>query len=226
MMPLAKVRQPADKVLSACIKKHKASNSATPWKVFRDSACGPHAVQKLQEAYGTRCVYCDHADGRTVDHVVGKKEDPATCFAWANWRASCGDCNNLKGTKRAIDPVRVDPRGHVCFDLTTGAPSAVDVSRTTSLVATTLLLLDNQTLNEARRAASVQMVDALEQLTTVGDARVRRKMRALLDRITPHRAILRELVLEQDPTLNPHRALVDAALKKMPDLATWAADPR
>jgi 5-methylcytosine-specific restriction endonuclease McrA len=226
MMPLAYVQQPADKTLSDCIEKHKASKSATPWKVFRDSACGPHAVKKLQEAYGTRCVYCDHADGRTVDHVVGKKEDAATCFAWENWRACCGDCNNLKGKKRAVDPVKVDPRGYVCFDLTTGAPIAVDASATTTLVVTTLTLLDNQTLNEARRKVTAEMVDALNQFIAVGGAPSVRKVRALLDRITPHRAMLRELVLEQDPTLNPHRPVVDAALKKMPDLATWAADPR
>ena len=226
MMPLAYVQQPADKTPSDCVEKHKASKSATPWKVFQQSKCGPHAIKKLQEACGTRCVYCDYAHGRTVDHVVGKTEDAATCFTWENWRACCGDCNNLEGKKRVVDPVKVDPRRHVCFDLTTGAPIAVDTSRTTSVVETTLALLDNQTLNEARRKARVDMVDALHQLTSVGGTRALRKMKALLDRITPHRAMLRELVLEQDPTLNPHRPVVDAALKKMPELATWAADPR
>jgi hypothetical protein len=48
---------------------------------------------------------------------------------------------------------------------------------------------------------------------------------AMLDAETPHRAILRELILEEDDALNPHRACVTRAIGLMPRLFEWAADP-
>jgi len=144
---------------------------------------------------------------------------------WANWRPSCGDCNNLKGTRRIVDPVRADPRHYVVFDLTTGAPVAVGKRRAKTIAEATRVLLDNQTLNEARRAARVRMVEALERLGAGGSG-ARDRVKVLLRPETPHRAVLRELLLEQDPTLNPYRSAVDAALNKAPELEDWAVDPR
>ena len=51
-------------------------------------------------------------------------------------------------------------------------------------------------------------------------------VKALLKRNEPHRAILRELILEDDPDLNPYGAIVKQAVKVVPELKRWAATPR
>lgn len=226
-MPAEFVGQPDDADLRQCSKTYRSSIVQDPWKTFRsDPDCGSRALRHLHSAYGPRCIYCDHAHGRTIDHVLSKTASPNKRFSWANWRPSCMDCNNLKGTKRVIDPVRTDPRKHIVFDLATGEPFVVATGRMKATAETTRKLLHNQTLNEARRATRLEMVRALENLVANDGPKQQKAVLALLSRSKPHRAILRELILERDDALNPDRAMVDAALAKMPHLEDWAKKPR
>lgn len=235
MMPTKFVPQPGDSILRGCQKKYRARPTQNNWKAFRnDKGCGERAVNALRVAYGSRCLYCDHAHGWTIDHAKPKAARPSMRFSWANWRLSCMDCNNKKGTKCFVDPVRHDPHDYLEFDLVTGAPIAVGSGRRKAAANNAKDVLDNQTLNEARRAARMRMVELLGALSA--DARIRadgkrmgttraRDVAAMLDPATPHRAILRDLILEEDPVLNPHRALVDEALKQLPMLEAWARKP-
>jgi 5-methylcytosine-specific restriction endonuclease McrA len=225
MMPHAFIPRPIDLRLKRCQSKYRKRKSKSAWKAFRaDSDCAPCALGHLQQSYGARCVYCDHAHGRTIDHVVSKSAKPRARFDWANWRLSCGDCNNLKGTKTVVDPVRKDPRSYIVFNIATGRPEVIAVKRAKPLAEATRGMLNNQTLNEARRTARVKMVEILTRVST-GDVAARTELDGLLDRATPHRAMLRELVLETDDTLNPYRKIVDAATALVPRLQSWAVAP-
>lgn len=226
MMPTTIAPKPGDRTLRSCLFAYRQRPVEDPWKAFRDDArCGPCALALLHGAYGARCLYCDHAHGRTIDHARPKSKTPRDRFAWANWRPSCGDCNNLKGTRRVIDPAREDPRASLVFDLTTGEPIVVAGKARRPRAEATLRLLDNQTHNEARRAMLRRALDVFEDVAQGGPgADVR--MAKLLRRETPHRAIIRELILERDDALNPHRALVDRVVARMPEIEVWAADPR
>jgi 5-methylcytosine-specific restriction endonuclease McrA len=225
MMPQAFVARPADARLKQCQSRYRKRKGRSAWKAFRaDGECAPCAIEHLQRAYGARCVYCDHAHGRSIDHVSARSAKPQARFDWANWRLSCMDCNNQKGTKRAVDPVRKDPRSYVVFNLATGRPEVIAAKRAKPIAKTTRDMLNNQTLNEARRTARVKMVEILTRVSA-GDVLARDELDELLDRATPHRAMLRELVLETDDTLNPYRKIVDAAIALVPRLQTWAVAP-
>lgn len=122
-----------------------------------------------------------------------------------------------------VDPVRDDPRKYILFDLTTGAPIAVGVLRKKNIAEVTARLINNQTLNDARRATRDLIVAILKRFAKGGDAR---EVAGITRAATPHRAILRELVLEEDQTLNPYRTIVEEALERMPALKRWALNPR
>lgn len=216
--------------LDACLESYRTSKATDPWKGFRQSDCGALALRRLHEKYGTRCIYCDHGHGRTIDHAVAKSEKRDGTFEWSNWRPACGDCNNLKAKKTIVDPMNEEPRRFLEFDLTTGEPLSVSTKRDKAKGEATRKLIDNQTFNEARRAALGRLVEALEswlapKQTKAERARLERKLRKLFDLSTPHRAIYRDLLLQKDDALNPHRALALRALKLAPDLATWARNP-
>ncbi len=134
------------------------------------------------------------------------------------------DCNNKKGRRRIVDPVRRDPRAYLEFDLTTGEPLVVARTKARPIAEATRSVLHNQTLNEARRVARSRMVEILVDLAA-GKRGARAKALRALDRQAPHRAIVRDLILEQDIVLNPHRATVNAALAVLPSLAAWALVP-
>ena len=67
MMPVAFVRQPTDAKLAACLKEHRSASAEEAWKAFRAGECGKRAMRHLRDAYGTRCLYCDHADGEDFE---------------------------------------------------------------------------------------------------------------------------------------------------------------
>src|SRR5688572_10936817 len=127
MMPLQRRDPPDDpeltKGLADVRRRAKGEDFAALWKSFRSSACGLGWVNALEAAYGKRCMYCDHAPGRTIDHSTAKAKSASQMFAWENWRLSCGDCNRLKGSSTVVDPLTEDPRDAIVFDTATGAPA-------------------------------------------------------------------------------------------------------
>jgi uncharacterized protein (TIGR02646 family) len=181
MMPTRVARQPTDSTLAGCLRRYRRKTTTDSWKAFRsDPHCGARAVELLQRAYGPRCAYCDHAHGRTIDHVLPKSRVAARKFAWANWRPCCGDCNNLKNVRRVVDPMREDPRRFFVFNIVTGEPEIVAVSKARQRRAeATARLLNNQTLNDARRRICSEMLDALRRLVG-GAANGRTRIRTLL----------------------------------------------
>lgn len=127
MMPVARKPAPRDPALNTCIevyrKQAKTEPISTVWKRFRASTCGGSWIDALQSAYGHRCLYCDHAEGRSIDHRDAKSTSIARAFAWDNFRPSCLGCNNLKGTLAIVDPVSEDPRRFIEYDVSTGKPA-------------------------------------------------------------------------------------------------------
>jgi hypothetical protein len=167
MMPVAPQPAPTGKTLKTCIGKYRKQATtlpvATVWKNFRGSKCGKQWLDELHKAYGHRCLCCDHAEGRTIDHRDAKSLTVSGAFAWRNLRPWCGDCNNLKGTKTLVDPVSEDPRTFLVFDVTTGRPmvSPEAKPRQRKKAEDTRPVLDNQTLNEARRAKLHKVLDVM-----------------------------------------------------------------
>jgi hypothetical protein len=112
---------------------------------------------------------------------LAKSAKPQARFDWANWRLSCMDCNNQKGTQRVVDPVRKDPRSYIVFNLATGRPEVIAVKRAKPIAETTRDMLNNQTLNEARRTARVRMVEILTRVAQ-GDLAAQKELDGVLDR--------------------------------------------
>jgi len=126
MMPVAPQPEPTDASLRSCLagyrKQAKTEVIKIVWKRFRASNCGKSWFSALQRAYGHRCLYCDHAPTRVIDHSDAKSTNRAMAFAWDNLRPSCGDCNHQKGTSTIVDPLREDPRAFIEYDVSTGKP--------------------------------------------------------------------------------------------------------
>jgi hypothetical protein len=231
MMPVEPKPAPTDKTLKICIgryrKRAKTHPIATVWKNFRGSDCGKQWLDALHNAYGHRCLCCDHAEGRTIDHRDAKSLTASRAFAWKNHRPCCMDCNNLKGTKTIVDPLTEDPRAFVVFDVYTGTP---DVSpevrpRQRKKAEDTLPLLDNQTLNEARRAKLRRVLDVLTRFLDDEAGFGRERVLAEFDEAEPHRAIVRDLILGAEDDLHRWSALVRHAMRRIRRLKAWALAP-
>lgn len=230
MMPVAEQPAPSDEALLAGVaryrRKAEGGDVGAAWKAFRGSPHGVAWFEALTAAYGERCLYCDHAPGRTIDHATAKTASAAGTFAWKNHRPSCGDCNRLKGTRAIVDPVQEDPRGFVCFDTTTGKPELAPGARRKRKAEETRRLLDHQTLNDARRAKQRQVLVVMGRFLAGEEGYDERRV---LDEVTfgPHRAIVRDLVFdaELDPDLFEGAHLVRAVLRRLPGLRDWAKAP-
>lgn len=218
--------EPKDPSLHACRKRYaeNASPQDSKWKAFRQSPCGQKWFKALADAYGGRCCYCDHAPARTIDHRTAKRARSGACevYDWQNWLPACGDCNRLKGTKPVVDPVRVDPRRHVVFDVATGRPVSKGGRRALGCTTVTRLHLDNQVLNDARRRAVQRAVAAMAEAVETDSPR---PLQRLLNRRTPHLAVVRDLVIEGDAQRESYRIIVQAAVKRFPGLLDWANEP-
>ncbi|MEP7125792.1 MAG: hypothetical protein ABJE95_32980 [Byssovorax sp.] len=231
MMPVAPKPAPTDPALRTCIDVYRNQARTEPvrivWKRFRDSACGKSWFVELQSAYGHRCLYCDHSPTRSIDHRDAKSAGVADAFEWKNFRPSCGDCNRLKGTLATVDPVTADPFAFLEFDVTTGKPAARSTATRArrTKAETTLRLLNHPTFNDARRAKRKRVVDVLRRFTEnekgFDAARVLEELAAN----EPHRAIVRDLVLDAEADLHQWSALVRLAMKKLPTLKAWAVKP-
>lgn len=232
MMPVARLPSPRKPALVSCLRTWaaKRGDGNAVWKAFRTSPCGQEWFAALTRVYGNRCVYCDHSPAHTIDHIVARARRARAAFQWVNWLPACGDCNRHKNaTTKLIQPIKVDPRDFIRFSTTTGEPeiaTATPKNRKHGAAKETIrvLRLSHQVLNDARRTLCTRMTVLLVDVGS-GDARAQAKVQALLKRSEPHRAILRDLLLEVDPALNPHRAIVVKALAAMPALTGWAKRP-
>lgn len=153
-------------------------------------------------AYGHRCLYCDHAPVRSVDHQQAKSASADGALAWDNFRPSCGDCNLWKGTMVVVDPLSEDPRVFLQYDVTTGkpAPNPATTRARRKKAENTLRLLDLQTLNDARRAKRHKVVRALAGFVLGEKGYDAAHVLAELSAEEPHRAIVRDLLLDAEAT--------------------------
>jgi hypothetical protein len=224
MMPRSKPPRPSDAKALACLAV--ARQDDIDWETFHKRACGKDWWSRLSTAFHGRCVYCDHCPAYSTDHVAPKSRESDLRFEWDNWRAACLNCNTLKGTKRVFDPVRDDPRRGLAFDLDSGAMRSRDGARGRVLdraKATLSLGLDHQVINDARRKVKIEFVDMLvsylEDETTLDDV-----LAYLTNEAHPHRAILRDLILDHDG-IGDHATIVQEALRCAPALRDWAKRP-
>lgn len=229
MMSLKLAAEPRLPNLASCRRSWLAKTQNTPvaevWKRFRRSSCGQAWFAELRTAY-LRCAYCDHSPGWTIDHSRAKSLTPARAFAWSNWRLACGDCNRFKSTWRVIDPIKKDPFSFIAFDLMTGAPtirpgqsaSASDLADRTIEA----LHLDNDVLNDGRRRTVRDFLASAGRLPAAG---AKSEVIAHLGFDRPHRAILRELLVERRPNVNPWLAQLSPIFAHCPEALAWAAYP-
>ncbi|MGE0711826.1 MAG: HNH endonuclease [Planctomycetota bacterium] len=233
MMPVAPQDKPGDKALLDCLADYRGRLTTQPvkqvWKNFRQAKCGKGWFAALLAAYGKRCVYCDHCPAWTIEHVSPKTSEGDDPFEWSNWLPACGDCNRGKSTLELLDPLEVDPRAFLQFDLLTGEPLLIDQAdghphaRAKRMVEN--LGLKNQVFKDARRAKLRQAALKLRELMDAANATDLAEFAKELQRAEPHRAILRELFLEDDALLNPHAALARKAKEAHPELVEWATRP-
>jgi uncharacterized protein (TIGR02646 family) len=197
------------------------------WKRFRASACGKSWFDELQRAYGHRCLYCDHAEGSSIDHRDAKSTSVERALDWNNFRPSCLGCNHRKGTTVTVDPVSEDPRLFIQYDVTTGkpAPRSTATPARRKKAKITIRLLDWQTLNDARRAKRQKVERALAGFVLGEKGYDAAHLLASLTANEPHRAIVRDLILDAEADLHLSSPLVRAAMQKLPALKTWALAP-
>ena len=233
MMPVAPQDKPGDQALLKCLADYsvrlKTQKVKQVWHNFRRSNCGKKWFAELLKSYGKRCAYCDHCPAWTIEHVspkTGEGEDP---FEWSNWLPACGDCNRSKSTLELINPLEVDPRAFLQFDLMTGEPILIDQADGQPHAGATRMVenlgLKNQVFKDARRAKLRQAALKLKELMDAADVTDLAGFAKELQRAEPHRAILRELFLEDDALLNPYAALAKKAKAAHPELVTWATKP-
>lgn len=231
MMPVARKPAPTAPALDTCIevyrKQAKTEPIETVWKRFRASACGKAWFEELKAAYGHRCLYCDHSPVRSIDHQQAKSASDGGALEWDNFRPSCGDCNHWKGTMVVVDPLSEDPRVFLQYDVTTGkpAPNPATTRARRKKADNTLRLLDLQTLNDARRAKRHKVVRALAGFVLGEKGHDAAHVLAELSAEEPHRAIVRDLVLDAEADLHQWSPLVRQAMQKLPTLKTWALAP-
>ncbi len=225
-MPRPEPEQPENKKDSECLAA--ARGRGQRWKNFRSSPCGQKWWRHLSAAYDDRCVYCDHAPARTVDHVVPKsKSSRRGIYEWKNWRAACGDCNREKGsTGRPFDPVREDPFSGLRFDPDTGKPEVRDGEHVTRQVRARAresikIGLDNQVLNDARRKVKQEFLEVLMHFLE-GDL-PESSVWDCLATGRPNRSVLRDFILERDAF--EEGIIVTKSIDLIPDLETWAKKP-
>lgn len=232
MMPVAPQDKPGDEALLECLADYsgrlREQEVKRVWKNFRQAKCGKDWFAALLEAYGKRCVYCDHCPAWTIEHVSPKAghDDP---FEWSNWLPACGDCNRGKSTLDLVNPLEIDPRTFLQFDLMTGEAILVDQADGQPHSGAKRMIenlgLENQVFKDARRAklrqAALKLKELMDAATSIGLAEFGEE----LQRAEPHRAILRELFLEDDALLNPHAALARKAKAAYPELVDWATKP-
>jgi 5-methylcytosine-specific restriction endonuclease McrA len=231
MMPVARKPAPTAPALDTCIevyrKQAKAEPIETVWKRFRASACGKAWFDELQRAYGHRCLYCDHAEGSSIDHRDAKSTSVERALAWKNFRPSCLGCNHRKGTTVIVDPVSEDPRLFIQYDVTTGkpAPRSTATPARRKKATLTIRLLDCQTLNDARRAKQQKVERALAGFVLGEKGYDAAHVLAELTAQEPHRAIVRDLILDAEADLHLSSPLVRDAMQRLPTLKTWALQP-
>ena len=231
MMPVARKPAPTAPALDTCIKVYRKQAKIEPietvWKRFRASACGKAWFEELKAAYGHRCLYCDHAPVRSVDHQQAKSASDDGALEWDNFRLSCGDCNHWKGTMVIVDPVSEDPRLFIQYDVTTGkpAPRSTATPARRRKATLTIRLLDCQTLNDARRAKRQKVERALAGFVSGEKGYDAAHVLAELTAQEPHRAIVRDLILDAEAGLHGSSSLVRDAMQKLPTLKTWALQP-
>jgi 5-methylcytosine-specific restriction endonuclease McrA len=231
-MPVARQPAPTTRALRTCIARYRTRAATEPldvvWKQFRSSkTCGQLWFAALLDAYGHRCLYCDHAQARTIDHCKAKTTRVDHAFAWRNFRPACSDCNHQKGTRTIVDPVSEDPCEFLAYDVSTGKPATIPTLTGARQTKSdhTRPLLDNQTLNEARRAKRHKVLDVLARFNAGERGYDAARVRAELAATEPHRAIVRELVLGAEINLHQWSPLVRQAMRRIPTLKTWALAP-
>jgi hypothetical protein len=230
MMPVERRKAPRDLARRTSVEDYQRraqkDGVEAAWKAFRASPGGKVWFEALQTAYGHRCLYCDHSPGRTIDHVLAKSASLAETFAWRNHRPSCGDCNRLKGKRPFVDPVAKDPRAFIVFDVATGKPAMSQTitprqKRKAEKAEHARRALDQQTLNDARRAMRQHLLSILVRFLDGERGVGSREVLAALADGEPHRAILRDLILEE----HAWSPLVRKATRRIPSLRTWAEAP-
>lgn len=229
MMPIRRAVEPEDELLK-CLDRVKGKKSSATiheqWKAFRSSKCGQVWFTHMSLFQHRRCCYCDSAPARTIDHVDAKATFDLA-FKWTNWVCTCGDCNRLKGTRFCIDPRAGDPRRFLAIDPMTGE---VDVrgglGRRLALRAqnTVNMGLSHQVLNDARRRVALDVVTWVRRVLS-GDVYWRGRLEKATEPESPHRAVIRDLILEEDDALNPFAPLLKKFVLAYPEFMDWARRP-
>ena len=89
----------------------------------------------------------------------------------------------------------------------------------------TRLLLDFHTYNEARRAKLKRVLDVLTRFLDRERGYGPKRVRAELVDDEPHRAIVRDLILDAEADLHIWSPLLRKAMRVLPDLKAWALAP-
>jgi hypothetical protein len=86
-------------------------------------------------------------------------------------------------------------------------------------------LLDHQTLNEARRAKQLRVLDVMTRFLDREAGYDAARVLAELAEVEHHRAIVRDLILGARDDLHPWSALVRQAMRRIRRLKAWALAP-
>jgi hypothetical protein len=123
--------------------------------------------------------------------------------------------------------VTEDPHLFLVFDVNTGKP---DVNPNAgpgrrAKAHFTRTLLDKHTLKEARRAKVRKVVDTMTRFLDGAPSYDVAKVLAELADEEPHRAIVRDLILDAEEDVYPWSSVIREATRRIPGLKAWAITP-
>jgi hypothetical protein len=100
-----RVRKPGNAFLSQHPKPTKAE--------WRSHDYWSRVSEELRTAYDRICAYTCHwippAEGwNTCDHFDPKDTSPQSAYEWSNYRLACGRLNGRKGTRKIVDPFKIE----------------------------------------------------------------------------------------------------------------------
>jgi uncharacterized protein (TIGR02646 family) len=207
---------------------------AQAWASFLGTAARRNVDAALDAHTRGKCAYCENVAAKDIEHFYPKSIYPGRMFFWDNFLRGCKNCNNAKvdrfpldaaGRRLLIDPCAEEPLDYFVWDPKTGATGlAPDPLRQPRALATReLFALDQEPLREERRNKVGVILYLLARVSQEDPVTPETRNR-LRDELQPHRpwlGIIRQLLTRPS---GQDRLLVNAALARLPEIRTWAAD--
>lgn len=209
----------------------RSADIQNAWSNFLATSAKEKIANALDAYTYAKCAYCEQIAAKDIEHFYPKSDYPTRMFQWTNFLRSCKNCNNIKGSQFPlndtgaavlINPCEEEPLEFFIWDVLTGKMviNPNEPFQTRAAETRKLLNLDQEPVCEERRQKLLLIRYLLARVIEEGPVSTETKSR-LQDELHPRRpwlGIIRQIF--KKPT-SDDSLLVDAALKKLPEIENW-----